>query len=341
VIHSPPDPIASRTSRRLLGALTFVVLLVTSFATGAASSPAEAAAGAPTDPWPGLALPREFADPAALADGDRYVFYSTESGGLHIPAVTSTDLRSWSAPVDALPERPRWSRSGPVWAPAATRRADGAYLLAFATLHHANGQMCVSVAVSDRATGPFVDRSTAPLVCDHGQGGAIDPSFFVDADGATWLLWKSEGVPGRHRSRLHSQRIDPVTLTRIGAPHELLGSDLPWEHPIVENPAMALIDGTYVLLYSANRWETSRYATGWALCTGPAGPCHKAPRPLMVNDRRRSGPGGASWFLTANDHPWIAYHGWKDGRAGHPDGGQRALYLAHPTLQNGVLQVIT
>lgn len=333
--------------RPLVGALAAMTVVVVSLGVapaGGAPAPGgrgdlAAAPGGP--PAPGLALAREFADPAILRDGTSYVAYSTESGGLNIPTITSTDLRTWSAPVDALPTRPGWGRSGPVWAPSVLRQADGTYLLAYSARHDATRQMCVSVGTADRATGPFVDRSTGPLVCEHARGGSIDPSFFLAADGTTWLLWKSEGIPNREPPHIFSQRFDPAGLGLMGTATRLLTQDLPWEYPIIENPAMTVIDGVHVLLYSANRWETSSYATGWAVCEGPVGPCRKAAFPIMTTDAKRSGPGGASWFTTPDGLPWIVYHGWKDGRAGHPNGGQRALYLAKPRYKDGVLRVAT
>lgn len=305
------------------------------------TSGAQGAGATSARPTPGLTLPREFADPAVLADGDGYVAYSTGADGLHVPVVTTDDLRIWTAPTEALPDRPVWSTSGPVWAPAVTRRADGTYLLAYSAREDASGHMCVSVATSRHATGPFVDASAAPLVCDHEAGGSIDPNFFVDTDGSLWLLWKAEGVTGGQRPQLHSQQLDPKALTLRGTPHLLLVQDLPWEDPLVENPALVLMDGFYLLLYSGNRWETAGYATGWAICASPAGPCRKANDPLMRSDDRRSGPGGASWFLTADGIPWIAYHGWLDGRAGHGAGGTRALYLARARLKDEILLVTT
>jgi beta-xylosidase len=280
----------------------------------------------PPGPPTGLALDRDFPDPAILPDGGQYVAFSTQSAGLHVPVTTSADLTTWSEPVEALPRLPGWSGRRRVWAPAAIRRDDGRYLLAYSTFHRRSDDMCVSIAVAHRTTGPYVDESRRPLVCDHDLGGSIDPSFFVDHDGTTWLLWKAEGDDGTP-AQIFSQQLDSATLTLVGQPRTLLVRDLGWEDPTIENPALAVVDGTYVLLYSANRWETGGYTTGWATCSGPAGPCAKAKAPLLTNDADRSGPGGASWFVSADGRPWVAYHGWADGMVGYPS-GRRALYLA-------------
>jgi beta-xylosidase len=295
---------------------------------------------APDRSQAGLALPIDFPDPAGLPDGAGYLAFSTQSGGMNVPVVTTADLESWSAPIDALPQLPVWGTTGPVWAPAALRNDDGRYLLAYATRHDSTGIMCVSIAVAERGTGPYVDASAAPLVCDEERGGSIDPSFFVDPNGATWLLWKSEGLAGADPARIFSQQIDPLSLTLLDEPAELLRRDRAWEHPTVENPAMAFLGDSYVLLYSGNRWDTSSYATGWATCQGPLGPCAKAPEPLLTGDGERSGPGGASWLATPSGKLWIAYHGWTAGAVGYP-AGQRALYLADPVWDGSWLTAST
>jgi beta-xylosidase len=54
-------------------------------------------------------------------------------------------------------------------------------------------QMSISVATSASPDGPFVDRSTGPLVCQTHLGGSIDPAPFVDEGCSRWLVWKSNG----------------------------------------------------------------------------------------------------------------------------------------------------
>jgi Glycosyl hydrolases family 43 len=315
----------------------------TATARGAQPPPTSTTVPPAEDSWDrmeaGVAMPGDFPDPAVLADGGRYVAFSTQSGALNIPVITSSDLESWSAPVDALPQRPGWSTSGPAWAPAALRRGDGRYLLAYAVRHDDSGKMCVSVAVADQATGPYVDTSTDPLICDDAGGGAIDPSFFVDPSGATWLLWKAEAT-GEVPGRILSQRLDPLSLTLFGEPAELVRPDRAWEQPTVENPALAVLGDSYVLVYSGNRWDTASYATGWAVCRGPMGPCEKADEPLLASDGERAGPGGASWFPTPDGRMRIAYHGWIDGVVGYPP-GRRALYLAEPSWDGSTLAAST
>ena len=41
-----------------------------------------------------------------------------------------------------------------------------------------------------------MDMSTAPLIYQLSLGGSIDPSPFVDADGAAYLVWKADANAG-------------------------------------------------------------------------------------------------------------------------------------------------
>ena len=62
--------------------------------------------------------------------------------------------------------------------------------------HLASGFQCISRAIADRPEGPYVDTSTRPFVCQVAGSeslcGSIDPSPFVDTNGKSYLLWKSD-----------------------------------------------------------------------------------------------------------------------------------------------------
>ena len=49
----------------------------------------------------------------------------------------------------------------------------------------------MTVATASSPTGPFVDSSSGPIICQLDIGGSIDPQPFVDADGKPWLHWKN------------------------------------------------------------------------------------------------------------------------------------------------------
>jgi hypothetical protein len=275
-------------------------------------------------------------DPFVLRSGAAYYAYATHRGLANIQILRSTDLVSWTDLGTALPLLPAWATGPYVWAPSVLARPDGRHVLYYAVRERASGLFCVSRAVSVSGPhGPFLDRSGGPMVCQRDQGGTIDPSPFVDAEGTAWLLHKSEGLERRLPTRLWSQQLNGDGTALVGPRHLLLATDQPWEGPIIENPAMVSADGRLWLLYSGNRWQSRDYAVGWATCESPAGPCTKPETgPLFGSANGAAGPGGVELFTDAGGDTWMAYHAWADGAVGYPD-GVRSLRIDRITFAEG------
>ena len=114
-----------------------------------------------------------------------------------------------------------------------------------------------------------------------------------------------------------------------------------WERGIVESPAMFSAGGRLHLLYSGNRYQSHEYATGWATCASPAGPCTRARSgPILAHGGTVNGPGGASVFVDgAGDHR-IAFHAWTAPHVSYEDGGTRLLHIEQLcVLPDGALSV--
>ena len=270
---------------------------------------------------------QDFPAPFLLRSGARYYAYSTNRGGSNVPLILSDDLRNWRPGGDALPQLPAWSARGRVWAPAVLAR-QGGYVLYYTTRHVASGLQCLSVAEAASPEGPFVDRSTGPLVCQTDVGGSIDPSPFVDQDGAAYLLWKSEDRRYDTPAEIWSQPLSPDGLSLAGSPTSLLVQDREWEKPTMEAPTMVRDGGRLYLLYSAGAWQDSTYAIGWATCSSPTGPCTKnGERPLVAATPALSGPGGQEVVQTADGRRWLAYHAWVPWEGGYP-ASRRLLHLS-------------
>jgi hypothetical protein len=143
-------------------------------------------------------------------------------------------------------------------------------------------------------------------------------------------LWKADGNAIGQPSTLYAQGLAPEGLSLTGQPVPLLRSDAAWEHPLIENPALVAADNSYILLYSGGWWESTGYATGYATCDTPLGPCTKATtnQPLLAGGDDEAGPGGATVITgPAGDH-WLAYHAWKPDVVGYNSGGSRSLRFA-------------
>ncbi|HEY1739978.1 MAG TPA: family 43 glycosylhydrolase [Acidimicrobiia bacterium] len=182
------------------------------------------------------------------------------------------------------------------------------------------GRYCLTVASAPSPLGPFRDiTGSKPLYCDADPAGSIDPAPFVDPHtGQTWLTWRATGKRGGpgvvgYPSSLKSARLDAHGHITGPVYTLLTTNEGSWEGDVIENPSMIRWRGRWYLFYSANSFEAdssghSPYATGYAICASPAGPCHRpSASPLMASSATQQGPGGASAFLDASGNLRLAY----------------------------------
>lgn len=280
---------------------------------------------------------RDFADPFVLRAGETYFAYATNRDDSNVQVARSRDLSSWELLPDALPRLPTWAaaRQGLTWAPSVLQRGDR-FVLYYTARHVASGFQCISRAVADRPEGPFRDESPAPFVCQvEGETrfcGSIDPSPFVDPKGAVYLLWKSDenATACRGTSRIWAQAMTGDGLELTGDAKELTALDAPWEGPLLEGPSMIAAGGRYFLFYSANWWESDRYAIGYATCETALGPCRKqtGKEPFAKTAGKLFGPGGQEFFTDALGQTWMAFHAWTSAKTSYALGGVRALHFA-------------
>ncbi len=399
-------PIARRFagSRRVLAAL---LIIAASLAAIGVDGPSGAS---PEDNWvrppnhpgaPGV-FDRNFADPTVIEVDGTYFAYATNTGGSHLPVLSSTDLATWSPQLSynrttaatqsadssqfvsgrpvVLAQRPDtnfdpWINDGLLdyhdgarlnevghnhmrsryWAPGVAQIGSG--FVAFSSVPTlSDDHRCIRVSTSSSPAGPFVPVSgTAPLQCDHtstgeafSPNGSNDPDPFVDGDGTPYLVWKSEGNPNPPFSPTILWARELNSAGTAFAPgsvkRELLRTDpsAGWEGTVIENPSMVLHNGNYYLFYSANEWVGSSYATGYAVCAGPLGPCTRpASGPLMSTTATFVSPGGADAFVDASGQLQLAFHHWMNGTAYEPtQTAYRKMTIAPvSTTPSGTLQV--
>jgi hypothetical protein len=271
----------------------------------------------------------DFADPFVLRSGDSYEAYSTNTGDDHVPVLTSGGLFGTASRHDVLPDLPKWSSPGFVWAPSLLPRGD-TYVLYYTTRVASSGAQCISYALGDDPGGPFTDTSSGPFICPA-DGGAIDPEPFVDSNGTAYLLWKNyDGQTG-----IMAQQLAPDGTSLVGPTQLLAVADQAWEAGIVEAPTMLAANGQYFLFYSGNDWDTADYAIGYAVCRGPMGPCVKpSPTPWLTGTPTAQGPGSPSVFRDEKGDTWLALHSWVGGKVGYPQGA-RNLFVVRFTIANG------
>jgi beta-xylosidase len=279
----------------------------------------------------------DFPDPFVVVAGERYFAYGTQTGDLNLQVMESADLAGWRHHGDALPDLPSWASRGNTWAPAVLRR-DHTYVMYYVVRFEAAGRQAISVATSSEPAGPFVDTSAEPLIFQEDRAGSIDPSPFVDEEGAAFLLWKSDDNAVDRPTSLWGAPLRPDGLTLAGDPVELLGYDPGWEDPLVEAPSLARVgDGSYVLFYSGGWWEGDTYAIGYASGSGPLGPFRKetGAGPWLASEEGMAGPGGAEVFKDAGGGWRIAFHAWTPPHVGYDAGGARSLWIERFDFEDG------
>jgi beta-xylosidase len=279
----------------------------------------------------------DFPDPSIIRVNSTYFAFSTQAAGGHpaIQRLSSTDLLHWTktAEPDALKALPRWADDSGTWGPEVF--LIGRTYVMYYSAHAAGGRHCLSVATAPSLADQFVDNSTKALGCQQ-AGETIDPTTFVGYFGERYLLWK--GPNGHGVATLYSQRLSANGLSLVGKPAQLLlAKKKGWTSYNIEAPSMIYAAGKYFLFYSGGNYFTTKYAIGYAVCSGPMGPCkdQTVTKPWVYSHGNARGPGGQSFLLDAKGNLLMAYHAW--GKVvGYSNGGIRPLWIDKVSFPNGL-----
>lgn len=318
---------------RLVGGIVSV-LAVTSSVLAVPDLPATAYAGAPQF-TPGQIYDQNFPDPSIIEVDGVYHAYSTSTGGAGMPHMVSTDLLTWTAAGDAMRHGPVWSPhpgfAAEIWAPSVLRLDNGTFAAVYAAPTGEGDRHCLSIAYADGPNGPFHDHSSSPPLCESDPNGALDPFLVRDDSGTIWVIWKNEGIsagwstPVARPTGFWSRQltVDATSWLPGSTVHHILDlspAERPWQGSVIENPAIIKWEGSWILTYSANRWDSPDYAIGWARCEGPGGPCSEpSVTPLATSDSRRLGPGGQTPILGPDGSLRLGYHAWNPPFSSYPD----------------------
>ncbi|UOX92633.1 glycoside hydrolase family 43 protein [Amycolatopsis sp. FBCC-B4732] len=271
-------------------------------------APPAAAASAPR-----LLINQDFPDPDVVKTAGGYFAFSTSTGSGRVPFATAAVPEGpWRVVGDALGAVPKWAKpDGGFWAPDVTQLADGTFVLYFSAAQTAGGEMCLGVATAAKADGPYTPAGDRPLVCVPEDHGDIDPQTFVDADGARYLLYKSDGAATGAPAAIWAQRLQADGRSLTGPRTELLRADLTAEKAVVEAPSVVKTASRYLLFYSADTFQSSGYHTCYASAPTLAGPFVKADAQFLSAELlggKVDAPGGAD---VVDGH--IYFHGWLGG----------------------------
>ena len=141
--------------------------------------------------------------------------------------------------------------------------------------------------------GPSPPEGT-PFICQRALGGSIDPRVFTDADGRSWMLWKSDqnidgsspadrdvvAAADHGRARAHRQS-GPSSWPRTNRGRGPSSRPRTWSRWTAR----------YWVFYSGNWFNQPAYAIGAARCAGPQGPCCRhLGLPLLGSNAQGAGP---------------------------------------------------
>ena len=272
----------------------------------------------------------DFPDPSILLSGGVYWAYSTGSAGRNLQVMGSSDLHSWSSPVDPLPVLPSWASSGLTWAPG-VMEIDGQYVMYYTVRDTALGIQCISVATSPAPDITFTDSSSGPLVCQTSHGGSIDPNPYLDpVSGQLYLLWKSDDNSIGKDTQIWGQPLtgDGQSFAPGTSPTRLLTESAAWQSPTVEGPSIVRYRSTYYLFYGANSYNSASSGIGYATSSSLLGAYSNQSRlsPWLGTTGNAQGPQGPMVFRDSSGVTRMAFAAWK-GAVGYPQGGARALWI--------------
>lgn len=353
-------------TRRGIRWITATVLIALAVVPGPVA-PAGAAASGPWLK-PGVPFTYQNADPAVAALGPMMFTYATNHGGADLPITWSGDGHTWTARPqyegsaanqdgdvgyfnDGFPSVP-WGidynscdASTPgcdpkeMWAPTVAF-IGGRWIGFHAVKIHREpafspyGRFAIYVSVADNPMGPFRAASSQPIVTTStasDPAGAIDPEVYVEeTTGKAYLIWKTEGNRQGNFPAIWSRQLagSGTSFAAGSVARRLITVSQGWEGNVVENPSMVKVNGRYVLLYSGNNYSTTSYATGYALCSGPLGPCTKsASNPILRSATGAYGTGGADGLVDERGRFIAVYHAWT-GASGTRGTGRRTQHVA-------------
>lgn len=148
-----------------------------------------------------------FADPALLdnrsVDGYFYAYATQDNWGTdassikRVPIIRSKDLVNWEYMGNAFDSQPNWNIGQNLyWAPDVKYR-NRKYYMYFALSKFGAGNPAIGVAVSNTPDGQFKDLGKVLDSKGSGVANSIDPFFFTDTDGRSYLFWGSfHGIYG-------------------------------------------------------------------------------------------------------------------------------------------------
>lgn len=264
----------------------------------------------------------DYPDPSVIRVGRDY--YATATSGEwapEFPILHSRDLVNWQVVGAVFRKRPEWSQ-GNFWAPEITHDRDRYFV--YYTARKKGGPLCVAVASSYNAAGPYTDHG--PLVCQN--IGSIDAVAVTDEKGDRYLIWKEDGNSREKPTPLWAQRLSTDGTKLVGDKKELFRNDpRSWEGGVVEGAFVVKRGDWFYLFYSGNACCGRRcnYALGVARSRKLLGPWEKNPaNPILAENQLWQCPGHGSIVTDEQGRDLLLYHAYRQG--------EEAFYIGREAL---------
>jgi arabinan endo-1,5-alpha-L-arabinosidase len=263
----------------------------------------------------------DFPDPTVIHASDGWYYaYATQTiiNGkmVNIQVARSRDMTTWEHLGDALPIKPMWAnQTQKFWAPHVSQSGETYYLYYSADANTLTG-LCLAVATSKSARGPFAD-SGKPLKCGESFVN-IDPMAFDDPGTGKHLLYWGSGfkpikvqelAPDRTSFMPGSQPVDLISIIKDERPANY--------QRLVEGAWVTARDGYYYLFYSGDNCcgDKAHYAVMVARSRSATGPfetlaqaTRKSNSAILERNERWIAPGHNSVIRDSNGQDWIFYH---------------------------------
>lgn len=177
----------------------------------------------------------------------------------------------------------------------------------------------MGTAVSSSAIGPFVPHPE-PFVCPTDDGGAIDASAFMEADGTHYVLYKIDANANGNGGEC-GNTVDPILstpimiqgveadgFTKTGNATQIL-ANAEEDGPLVEAPSMIHDgDGTYFLFYSSGCYTETSYTAKYATSGSPTGTFTRGTNNPVLKTGGIYGLSGPGGLDAAFDNVHVAFH---------------------------------
>lgn len=258
-------------------------------------------------------LPGDFADPSVVRVEDDYWATATSSEWAPLfPILHSNNLNDWEIESHVFPDSlPNWAEAH-FWAPEIAYDNDRYFI--YYTAKKKEGPLCVGVASSKSATGPYEDHG--PIVCQ--EAGAIDGFQIRDDEGRLYLIWKEDGNSRGEPTPMWGQEMNEERTELIGEKFELFRNDSEtWEGNLVEGAYLLKKDGYFYAFYSGDACcgRGCTYGVGVARARNLRGPWEKhEENPIKKEDEEWKCAGHGSLVQTSTGEYYFLYHAYrKDG----------------------------